>query len=302
MAAGAVELVVRGPAHAVKFAQARALGAWRIDHAPEVEPAPLQQVVLDGKDLDAAVWQPCGVRLLPLRADGVVHQVALPLALLVAELHVRAVPEGAHPSDCDAVFGLELGLRLEVADNVGRIELAEHSRHAGLLPGIEDGSVAVAAGGGTGIARSLAGRLVALGGLDLDLSGRDPVHEILERTAGVCRSRPIRFLQLLPRPHPQRPSEPVCVSQVAFRFGSLPRQPVGNPQQVRGLGIGAVERARMVQALDGVRDLASFRRACLLKRLCQGGAAQDQMARASELCLQRCPGGCAELRRLVEAV
>ena len=265
MAAGAVELVVGGPAHAVKLAQARALGAWGIDHAPEVEPAPLQHVVLDRKDLDAAVWQRCGIRLLPLRADGVVHEVALPLALLVAELHVRAVPEGAHPSDRGTVFGLELGLRLEVADNVGRIELAEHARHAGLLPGIEDGSVAVAAGVGPGIARSLLGGLAWLGRRGLDRRWRDSVHEILERTAAVCRLRAIRFLQLLPRPRPQRPSEPVCVGQIAFRLGSLARQPVGDPQQVRGLGIGAVEGTRTGQSLDGVRDLASLSRVCLLK-------------------------------------
>ena len=140
----------------------------------------MQQVVLDRKDLDAAVRQRCGVRLLPLRADGVVHEVALPLALLVAELHVRAVPEGAHPSDRDTVFGLELGLRLKVSQNVGRIELAEHSRHAGLLPRIEDGSVAGAAGVGPGIARSLAGRPVLLGRRELDLRGRDPGDETLE--------------------------------------------------------------------------------------------------------------------------
>ena len=84
-----------------------ALRLGGINHLPKRHPTFFQPVVLEGEDLDLPAGEARGVGLLPLRADGVVNPVAMPLVLCIQGLEVVLGIIVSHPGhDFPGLIGI----------------------------------------------------------------------------------------------------------------------------------------------------------------------------------------------------
>src|SRR5690242_249618 len=89
------------------------------------------------------------IRLLPLRANGVVHAKPLPPTRTP---HIEVWPGiDAHTNDRVSRFIHELSARRKIAYNVLGLVCSKHPSHAGLSPGVVLSSVAGLAGGRTSV-------------------------------------------------------------------------------------------------------------------------------------------------------
>ena len=78
VAHGAIGLVARDGTEFLKGPDIGAGRTLRIDNLPEVQPSLVEHVVLNRKDMNLPVGQPCGVGLLPFGTNGVVDGIANP--------------------------------------------------------------------------------------------------------------------------------------------------------------------------------------------------------------------------------
>src|SRR5712671_6223503 len=75
-----------------------ALASRPVNDLPEIDPLLLEHVVLNGKNVNLAIRQLGGVGLLKLRADCVIDRIAVPFAIGLPDIEVKAVVPNYHAS------------------------------------------------------------------------------------------------------------------------------------------------------------------------------------------------------------
>ena len=140
----AMHLVACYRLHPVEVRHDGSLGRAVVEHLPEIDPLAMQAVVLHRKHMNAAVRKAGCVGLLPLGADGVVDREALE-AGFARNFEVVASIAHEHPCQQLPVSVEKPVVALEVTNHVLRRVRAEHARHAGAGPSIENVPMALRA-------------------------------------------------------------------------------------------------------------------------------------------------------------